>query len=583
MSTLGINFNTNVKTMDEVRQSLQQIRFQMNETMFPIPDTVELIEDQSTGFSMRFELAALSADRVVTVPDAAFTIAGLQIANVFTANQEIAKANPTLTLDDSTGAGTASLLFQTSNATKFSLNLSSTGPSPYAKFHAASLSFLILDSADATRFAFEDAGKLDITPSGTVQDALSINHSNGQFRIQGGTYGGSTGYGAFWGGNITPDDTNHMLRGDGATKTELNADTGDYLAFSIGGAEMFTATNAAFLPAVDITDQSLGSTAKRFRTANAMELIAHGGTVLATGDIPSGVEGVVISHDSANNFGQLACGHNAVAWHAMRYHAAQHEFFCSGTQEILLNGTSFEPVTDATGLTLGGASNRWGLFSGTTAILKPAANSGAILSLKDTSGNPSVQAGNYPGAESYGTIYLGNVTASGANYNIAGNGTDLLLNAVGAAGIVGCLIQGGLVWSTGNSEYSWKPGTDASYDIGTTSLRPRDGYFSRNLFLGATSVGTNGTQTQVFLNGTPPAGNVTDASQQYTADIAAGNSAPHFRTENGSIIKLFTSSAYTPSNVTTDRTFDANSTSLDEIADVLGSLIADLQATGLIG
>lgn len=41
--------------------------------------------------------------------------------------------------------------------------------------------------------------------------------------------------------------------------------------------------------------------------------------------------------------------------------------------------------------------------------------------------------------------------------------------------------------------------------------------------------------------------------------------------------------AYTPSNVTTDRTYDANSTTLDEVADVLGTLIADLQALGLIG
>ena len=43
------------------------------------------------------------------------------------------------------------------------------------------------------------------------------------------------------------------------------------------------------------------------------------------------------------------------------------------------------------------------------------------------------------------------------------------------------------------------------------------------------------------------------------------------------------SAAYTPTNVTTDRAYDANSTTLDEVADVLGTLIADLQATGLIG
>lgn len=42
------------------------------------------------------------------------------------------------------------------------------------------------------------------------------------------------------------------------------------------------------------------------------------------------------------------------------------------------------------------------------------------------------------------------------------------------------------------------------------------------------------------------------------------------------------SAAYTPTNVTTDRSYDANSTTLDEVADVLGTLIGDLQAYGLI-
>ncbi len=43
------------------------------------------------------------------------------------------------------------------------------------------------------------------------------------------------------------------------------------------------------------------------------------------------------------------------------------------------------------------------------------------------------------------------------------------------------------------------------------------------------------------------------------------------------------SAAYTVTNVTTDRTYDANATSDAEIADVLGTLIADLQAKNIIG
>lgn len=42
------------------------------------------------------------------------------------------------------------------------------------------------------------------------------------------------------------------------------------------------------------------------------------------------------------------------------------------------------------------------------------------------------------------------------------------------------------------------------------------------------------------------------------------------------------SASYTVTNVTTVRSLDADSTSLDELADVLGTLIADLQTANLI-
>lgn len=51
----------------------------------------------------------------------------------------------------------------------------------------------------------------------------------------------------------------------------------------------------------------------------------------------------------------------------------------------------------------------------------------------------------------------------------------------------------------------------------------------------------------------------------------------------GILADMVASSAYTPTNVTTDRSYDANATTLDEVADVLGTLIADLQAKGILG
>ena len=43
-----------------------------------------------------------------------------------------------------------------------------------------------------------------------------------------------------------------------------------------------------------------------------------------------------------------------------------------------------------------------------------------------------------------------------------------------------------------------------------------------------------------------------------------------------------TPQAYTPTNVTPDRAYDANSTTTEELADVLGTLIADLKTIGLL-
>lgn len=69
------------------------------------------------------------------------------------------------------------------------------------------------------------------------------------------------------------------------------------------------------------------------------------------------------------------------------------------------------------------------------------------------------------------------------------------------------------------------------------------------------------------------------------ADATAGLTSGKMpiATTNGRLIDLTASAAYTPTNITTDRAFDADSTNIDELADVLGSLIADLQAVGILG
>ncbi len=51
----------------------------------------------------------------------------------------------------------------------------------------------------------------------------------------------------------------------------------------------------------------------------------------------------------------------------------------------------------------------------------------------------------------------------------------------------------------------------------------------------------------------------------------------------GLLVDLSASSAYTPTNVVTLRTYNADATSLDELADIVGTMIADLQAKGILG
>jgi hypothetical protein len=67
--------------------------------------------------------------------------------------------------------------------------------------------------------------------------------------------------------------------------------------------------------------------------------------------------------------------------------------------------------------------------------------------------------------------------------------------------------------------------------------------FDGSILIGTTSAGTNATKTLAINTGTAPTTSPTDTFQLYSADIVAGNAAPHFRTENGSVIKLYQQSS----------------------------------------
>ena len=75
-----------------------------------------------------------------------------------------------------------------------------------------------------------------------------------------------------------------------------------------------------------------------------------------------------------------------------------------------------------------------------------------------------------------------------------------------------------------------------------------------------------------------------DGINRFDGDVRIGGALDHNGTTVGfyGVTPVVRSSAYTVTNGVTDRTYDANATSVDELADVLATLIADLKLTGII-
>jgi Tfp pilus assembly protein PilZ len=62
---------------------------------------------------------------------------------------------------------------------------------------------------------------------------------------------------------------------------------------------------------------------------------------------------------------------------------------------------------------------------------------------------------------------------------------------------------------------------------------------SYNVGMGQGTFGTSATRTFAITNGTAPTTSPADAFQMYSADVVAGNAAPHIRTENGAVVKVY--------------------------------------------
>jgi hypothetical protein len=89
--------------------------------------------------------------------------------------------------------------------------------------------------------------------------------------------------------------------------------------------------------------------------------------------------------------------------------------------------------------------------------------------------------------------------------------------------------------------------TPGSVDVGSASTGFHFDASSR-IVLGGAPSSMSATNIMTVRNGTPPPTNVTDAFTMYSDDQVAGNACPHFRCEDGAIIKLYKQLAMTPDN-----------------------------------
>jgi hypothetical protein len=108
-------------------------------------------------------------------------------------------------------------------------------------------------------------------------------------------------------------------------------------------------------------------------------------------------------------------------------------------------------------------------------------------------------------------------------------------------------------------------------------------YNGGNFHLGGTELlAGSGDGNLIFQNGTAPSTNLTDRHYYYSDDITAGNAAPHFRTENGAIIKLYQETTGVAAAAFVSNT----SLILDDSATyggyTMGQVVAALKAQGLL-
>lgn len=133
--------------------------------------------------------------------------------------------------------------------------------------------------------------------------------------------------------------------------------------------------------------------------------------------------------------------------------------------------------------------------------------------------------------------------------------------------------------SSDDTTKGWKIGSKIFTGVQTPPLPSNIMYICTNNAAGAA--------VWQQMEGSEPASVVAGGEALVSTDYMSAFDVSLAKNMRATIAEIFSAAlgaaqTYAASNVTTDRTYDANATTLDEIADVLGTLIADLRAKGIV-
>jgi hypothetical protein len=198
------------------------------------------------------------------------------------------------------------------------------------------------------------------------------------------------------------------------------------------------------------------------------------------------------------------------------------------------SATAFQAYNSTAAMAVGiESSTGGGLFTGTSAYAAVFGNANNYPAQFIT--NNAVRAT----ISAAGELLVGTTSDQG-DYNIQ---TNNAIYAAGNAAGVGLLVGSDKsIETTGvNLNINANQGGAglSTISMKLTSATPAFTFSSDAVLMFGTNTYSTMTNGLTMKNGTAPTGSATDQFHMYSADITSGNAAPHFRTENNAVIKLY--------------------------------------------